>query len=216
MTDDDLTVQIAMRDALERAGLIGGGHPFERVVEADLSHLLRTLAPAVRATLGETTTEWRAVNEFMDGTIGQIEYEGTSEHDAREIGADVLYARQVTSWVEVPVYGYGSVPLAPLDYHARRSHRAPRTEIAAAAEEVRRILRDDPGLFQSEADAIRTVLNAALEQPAPVVVTAEEAWDDGFDAGSTWSPSGRSGIPNDPPTNPYRVSPASQAKAPSV
>ncbi|ANA85281.1 hypothetical protein BH769_gp78 [Gordonia phage BritBrat] len=30
-----------------------------------------------------------------------------------------------------------------------------------------------------------------------------QAWDEGFEAGSTWSPSGPAGVPNDPPPNPY-------------
>ncbi|AOE44916.1 hypothetical protein SEA_TWISTER6_7 [Gordonia phage Twister6] len=36
-----------------------------------------------------------------------------------------------------------------------------------------------------------------------LVPPAEEVWDEGFDAGSTWHQSGPSGIPNDPPANPY-------------
>ncbi|WP_166344996.1 hypothetical protein [Phytoactinopolyspora limicola] len=31
-----------------------------------------------------------------------------------------------------------------------------------------------------------------------------ELWDEGFEAGATWRPSGPSGVPNDPPANPYR------------
>ena len=38
--------------------------------------------------------------------------------------------------------------------------------------------------------------------------TSKEAWDEGFEAGCAWQQSSPSGIPNDPPLNPYADGPA--------
>ena len=42
---------------------------------------------------------------------------------------------------------------------------------------------------------------AALEVVAPLIAAA--VWDEGFEAGATWEQSSPSGIPHDPPLNPY-------------
>ncbi|ANA85545.1 hypothetical protein PBI_BLUEBERRY_83 [Gordonia phage Blueberry] len=60
--------------------------------------------------------------------------------------------------------------------------------------------------------ALRQVLSITGHPDAPPETAAalhhlgamEQAWDDGFEDGSTWHHSGPAGIPNDPPDNPYR------------
>lgn len=48
-------------------------------------------------------------------------------------------------------------------------------------------------------------LRALLSQPTPTdePVSAEQAWGEGFEAGATWPQHTASGVPVDPPRNPY-------------
>ena len=48
----------------------------------------------------------------------------------------------------------------------------------------------------------QAVLAVLASQPTVAEVRAQ-AWDEGFEAGATWSSSGPSGVPHDPPRNPY-------------
>jgi len=52
--------------------------------------------------------------------------------------------------------------------------------------------------IQDATDAVLAVLPGRTEAQVKA-----EAWNEGFEAGATWSPSGPSGVPHDPPVNPY-------------
>ena len=74
--------------------------------------------------------------------------------------------------------------------------------VEAAAITLRNQARERVGLspldrlpWSPASDEARADARAAL--------IAAKAWDEGFEAGATWEQSSPSGIPHDPPLNPY-------------
>lgn len=63
-------------------------------------------------------------------------------------------------------------------------------------------------------------LDALLSQPTPTPTAepedAAQVWADGFEAGATWPQHTPSGVPVDPPLNPYEVDHASPAAPPRI
>lgn len=106
---DELTVRIAevlaAHQVLEAHGPRTWGCECETVVAEGPQHtawgsFATHQAEQVRAVLGETTTEWVALDRWDSG-VEEIAYQGHSEADAREMDANILRSRTVTPWIEV-------------------------------------------------------------------------------------------------------------------
>ncbi|AZG43472.1 ead/Ea22-like family protein [Gordonia insulae] len=85
--------------------------------------------------------------------------------------------------------------------------------IAAAPELVRGLIdeldRADSEVIAAEQSGYRQGAihrhdyNRVAAERDAALSTLQNAWDEGFEAGATWHQSGPTGIPNDPPLNPY-------------
>lgn len=99
----------------------------------------------------------------------------------------------------------GSAPLAVL--HIPGRPHAPQ-RVQPSREAIKEAIRsgwwpdDRKRLGFSYNKVTQAVLAVLASQPTVAEVRAQ-AWDEGFEAGATWSSSGPSGVPHDPPRNPY-------------
>jgi hypothetical protein len=72
--------------------------------------------------------------------------------------------------------------------------------------------------FDGEHDDIPSIGHIGTPQatPSAELVDAAQAWGDGFEAGATWPQSTPSGVPIDPPINPYEADRLPSAAPPSI